>query len=123
MVHFYKNLEGLCLNQGLVKGVILCFRNLYFYFRHGDSTSTTSQLTSPASQKSKDLNKVPLLLQDLSLNKNRLTAPLYILFDLIPTDSSEAEFKPFKEFNCLRTELKIKRLSKTAEFFRLAIGK
>ena len=51
--------------QGLVKGVILCFRNLYFYFWHGESTSTASQLTSPASQKSKDLNKVPLLLQNL----------------------------------------------------------
>ena len=51
--------------KGLVKGAILCFRNLYFYFRHGESTSTASQLTSPASQKSKDLNKVPLLLQDL----------------------------------------------------------
>ena len=44
--------------QGFVKGGILCFRNLYFYFWHGESTST-------ASQKSKDLNKVPLLLQDL----------------------------------------------------------
>ena len=53
--------------QGLVKGAILCFRNLYFYIQHGESTSTASQLTSPASQKSKDLNKVPLLLQDLAL--------------------------------------------------------
>ena len=53
------------MNQGLVKGEILCFINPYFYFRHEESTSTTSQLTSPASQKSKDLNKVPLLLQDL----------------------------------------------------------
>ena len=52
--------------QGLVKGARLCFRNLYFYFRHGESTSTASQLTSPASQKSKDLNKVLLLLQDLA---------------------------------------------------------
>ena len=51
--------------QGLVKGAILCFRNPYFYFQHGESTSTASQLTSPASQKSKDLNKVSLLLQDL----------------------------------------------------------
>ena len=50
--------------QGLVKGAILCFRNLYF-FQHGESTSTASQLNSPANQKSKDLNKVPLLLQDL----------------------------------------------------------
>ena len=51
--------------QGLVKGAILCFRYPYFYFRHGESTSIASQLTSPASQKSKDLNKVSLLLQDL----------------------------------------------------------
>ena len=51
--------------QGLVKGALLCFRNLYFYFLHGESTSTASQLTSPASLKSKDLNKVSLLLQDL----------------------------------------------------------
>ena len=54
--------------QGVVKEAILCFRNLHFYFRHGESTSTASQLTSPASQKSKDLNKVPLLLQDLDYN-------------------------------------------------------
>ena len=52
-------------HQGYVKGAILFIRNLYFYFRHGESTSTASQLTFPASQKSKDLNKVPLLLQDL----------------------------------------------------------
>ena len=45
------------LGQGLVKGEKFCFRNLNFYFRHGESTST-------ASQKSKDLNKVSLLLQD-----------------------------------------------------------
>ena len=44
--------------QVLVKGEKFCFRNLNFYFRHGESTST-------ASQKSKDLNKVSLLLQDL----------------------------------------------------------
>ena len=56
------------MNQGLVKGAILCFKNLYFYFRHGESTSTASQLTSPASQKSKNLNKVPLLLQDLDVS-------------------------------------------------------
>ena len=36
--------------QGLVKGVILCFKTLYFYFQHGESTSTASLLTSPASQ-------------------------------------------------------------------------
>ena len=64
--------------QGLVKGAILCFRNPYFYFRHGESTSTASQLTSPASQKSKDLNKVSLLLQDL----DPLT-PLMLIFSWI----------------------------------------
>ena len=55
--------------QGLVIGAILCVRNPYFYFQHGESTSTASQLTSPASQKSKDLNKVLLLLQDLGYTK------------------------------------------------------
>ena len=58
-------LKRITFHQGLVKGVILCFRNLYFYFRYGESTSTASQLTSPASQKRKDLNKVSLQLQDL----------------------------------------------------------
>ena len=53
------------MHQGLVKGEKFSLRNLEFYFRHGESTSTASQLTSPASQKSKDLNKVPLLFQDL----------------------------------------------------------
>ena len=42
-----------------------CFRNLYFYFGHGESTST-------ASQKSKDLKKVSLLLQDLGWNHSYL---------------------------------------------------
>ena len=60
-----KPTDAMSHKQGLVKGAILCFRNPYFYFRHGESTSTASQLNSPASQKSKDLNKVLLLLQDL----------------------------------------------------------
>ena len=60
------------VGQGLVKGAILCFRNLYFYFRHGESTSTASKLTSPASQKSKDFNKVPLLLKDLDSTSKRV---------------------------------------------------
>ena len=54
--------------QGFVKGKVFCFRYLDFYFRHRESnsgTSTVSQLTSTASQKSQDLNKVPLLLQNL----------------------------------------------------------
>ena len=58
-----KFITGLKLNQkwstqGLVKGEKFCLRYLDFYFRH-------SQLTSPASQKSQDINKVSLLLQDL----------------------------------------------------------
>ena len=57
------------MGQGLVKGAILCFRNPYFYFQHGESTSRASQLTSPASQKSKDLNNVSLFLQDLDNDK------------------------------------------------------
>ena len=60
------------ISQGLVKGAILCFRNPYFYFRQGDSTSTASQLTSPASQRSKVLNKVLLILQDLGLGFSNL---------------------------------------------------
>ena len=52
-------------NQGLVKGAKLCFRYPYFYFRHGESTSTASQQTYTASQLSKEINKVPLLLQNL----------------------------------------------------------
>ena len=63
-------LQDLGMLQALVKGVLLCFRNPYFYFRHGESTSTARQLTSPASQKKKDLNKVSLLLQDLGLDCN-----------------------------------------------------
>ena len=59
-------------SQGLVKGAILCFSNPYFYFRHGESTSTVCQLTSPASQKSKDLNKVQLLLQDLAPTNDKV---------------------------------------------------
>ena len=78
------------INQGLVKGAILCFRNLYFYFRHGESTSTASQLTSPASQKSKDLNKVLLLLQDLgySLLKSIKIVALQIMI----LDSSQTYY-------------------------------
>ena len=52
VVQFNPNSEGLKgIAQGIAKGAILCFKNLYFYFRHGESTSTASQLTSPASQK------------------------------------------------------------------------
>ena len=51
------------VNKNLHLLAISCkrsFRNLDFYCR-----DTASQLTSPASQKSKGLNKVSLLLQDL----------------------------------------------------------
>ena len=51
-------LSKLCTAQGFVKGEIFCFRYPYFYFQHGESISTASQL-------SKDSNKVPLLLQNL----------------------------------------------------------
>ena len=47
--------------SSLVKGDKFCFQNLDFYFWHGESTSKASQLSFPASQKSKDLNKVLLL--------------------------------------------------------------
>ena len=57
---------GHCYSQGLVKGEKFCFRNLDFYFRHGESTSTASKQTSTASQLSKEINKVPLLLQNLA---------------------------------------------------------
>ena len=36
----------LYLDQGLVKGAILCFRNPYFYFWQGESTSTANQPTN-----------------------------------------------------------------------------
>ena len=52
--------------QGFVKGEVFCFRYPYFYFRHGESSSTASQQTSTASQISKEINKVPLLLQNLA---------------------------------------------------------
>ena len=53
-----KFITGLKLNQkwstqGLVKGDKFCLRYLDFYFRHGESTSTASQLTSPFSSQSK----------------------------------------------------------------------
>ena len=57
--------------QGLVKGEKFCLRNLDFYFRHGESTSTNSQFTSPDSQKSKDLKKGSILLQDIGSNTHK----------------------------------------------------
>ena len=65
------------LGQGLEKGEKFCFRNLDLYFLHGESTSTASQLTSPANQKSKDLNKVSLLLQDLGKDPNEPFCKLF----------------------------------------------
>ena len=35
--------------QGFVKGKVFCFRYPHFYFWHGESTSTASHQTSPAS--------------------------------------------------------------------------
>ena len=52
--------------HGFVKGEAFCFRYPYFYFRHGESTSIVSQQTYAASQLSKDLNNIPLLLQNLA---------------------------------------------------------
>ena len=37
--------------QGLIKGEKFCFRYLDFYFQHGESTSTASQLIFQASPK------------------------------------------------------------------------
>ena len=81
--------------QGLVKGAKLCFRYPYFYFQHGESTSTASQITSPASQKSKDLNKVPLLLQDLGKNIYR---PCDIIVQFLWTHSQWSINKIFTLF-------------------------
>ena len=53
--------------QGFVKGEKFCLRYPYLYFQHGESTSTASQQSSSASQKSKEINKVPLLLQNLGI--------------------------------------------------------
>ena len=65
--HFTFQCVWVCIyfKQGLIKGENFFFRNPYFYCQHGENTYTASQLTSPATQKSKDLNKVSLLLQDL----------------------------------------------------------
>ena len=46
--------------QGFVRGEVFCLRYLDFYFQYGESTSTASQLTSTASQKSQDLNSLHL---------------------------------------------------------------
>ena len=66
----WQQLEGNRVKPRSCKRSDTLFQKFLSYFRHGESTPTASQLTSPASQKSKDLNKVPLLLQDLVL-KNR----------------------------------------------------
>ena len=72
-------------DQGVVKGEKFCFRNLYFYFEHGESTSTASQLTSPASQKSKfcsfyktlDLYKLEVSLFDQFMEDHILSLDPY----------------------------------------------
>ena len=70
--HFSISSSVVSFTQCLVKEEKFCFRYLDFYFRHGESTSTASQLTSTASQKSKDSNKISLLLQDLGCNEDFL---------------------------------------------------
>ena len=50
---------------------------------HSESTSTASQLTSTASQKGKDLNKVPLLLQDLDWCKPKTLLAKSFIFACI----------------------------------------
>ena len=57
--------QRICSNKGLVKGEKFCFRYPDFYFWHGESTSSASQQTYLASQLSKEINKVPLILQNL----------------------------------------------------------
>ena len=74
-IHEKISMSKIDFKQGLVKGAKLCFIYPYFYFHHGESTSTASQLTSPASRKSKDLNKVSLLLQDLAHNPVEIGPP------------------------------------------------
>ena len=71
----YSKTNRKCQTQGLVKGAILCFRNPYFYFWHGESTSTASQLTSPASQKSKDLTR-PCLEASKKYQPSNLKMPI-----------------------------------------------
>ena len=57
--------ETLGAHQGLVKGEKFCFRNLYFYLdMERVLLQPDNSLLQPAN-KSKDLNKVLLLLQDL----------------------------------------------------------
>ena len=68
--NFRINSQNVFLNVSSINPIVWarsCKRSdPYFYFQYGVSTSTASQLSSPASQKSKDLNKVSLLLQDLA---------------------------------------------------------
>ena len=59
--------------QGLIKGEKFCFRYLDFYFQHGESTSTASQLIFQASPKNQDINKVLLLLKDLGYESKKVS--------------------------------------------------
>ena len=63
------------------------------YYTFGESTSTAHRLTFPASQKSKDLNKVPLLLQDLDrkVKKNYPAGFSMSLAYILSTDSKTAQ--------------------------------
>ena len=69
------------LQQGFVKGEVFCFRYCYFYFQHGESTSTASHQTSIASQLSKDLNEVPLLTKSWVTPPHRLGRIKYVYKD------------------------------------------
>ena len=93
-------------SQGLVKGVILCFRKLYFYFQHGETTSTASQLPSPASQNSKNLNKVPLLLQDLG-------STMKIPHPLMARQKSSINIRYVVLLECMWSPMKIPLFSKS----------
>ena len=46
-----RNILAQICDQGFIKGAKLCLRNPYFYFQHGESTSTASQFIFQASPK------------------------------------------------------------------------
>ena len=98
-----KKLCEYCYLQGLVKGEKLCFRNLDFYFQHGESTPTANQVTSPASKKSQDINKVSLLLQDLDKSQNHcryraLADPISVYNRSMVCDIEMPRFDCMREF-------------------------
>ena len=66
----------------ICKRRVFCFRYADFYFRYGESTSAASQQTSKASQLSKEINKVPLLLQNLMFSHLSLDFEYSQLFNV-----------------------------------------